>query len=273
MSNFMAEEPVNNKKVLVVNGFRESAGLNHQISNLKVLIKFSRKLGAKLLVPQFLLWGFHDCRRDTRATQFRECLDYDKMGLTDELFFNEKDIPPGYVMLFLNCLQRPPGGLFRKIPEVAAAINNGVPPHVEDVQLVWVKKYHEIASRIVNNSFQCIVHVRRTDKVTGELWNECTSPENIHKTVRKLIPEGGQIYVMSDEKWEFFEPLKTVDAGNYEYKTYHDYPELIKIKEVDNYTLFIVEQCMQLQIRKRISTELIPTSFYQSHLLVKTSHV
>ena len=268
MSNFIEEQPVNDKKILVVNGFREAAGLNHQIANLKVLIKFARKLGAKLLVPQFLLWGFHDCRRETRATQFRDCVDFDRMGLMDELFFHEKDIPPGYVMLFLNCIHRPPGGLFRKIPEVAAAINNGVPPHIEDVNIVWNIRYHEIASQITNTGFDCIVHVRRTDKVTNQLWDEYTSPENIHKTVVRVLPEGGRVYIMSDEKYEFFEPLKSMDE-NYKYKTYNDFPNLKVIKKTDNYTLFIVEQCMQLQIRKRISTEIIPNSFYQDHLLIK----
>ena len=270
MSNYIEEEPINDKKVLVVNGFREAAGLNHQISNLKVLIKFARKLGAKLLVPQFLLWGFHDCRRDTRATQFQECLDFDKMGVIDELFFSAKDIPPGHVMLFLNCVRRPPDGLFRKIPEVAAAINNGVPPHPEDVKIVWNIKFHNIASTITDTGFDCIVHVRRTDKITTDLWDECTSPDHIHTVVKNVLPQGGGVYIMSDEKWEFFEPLKNEDPDNYKYKTYHDFPDLIKIKDVDNYTLFIVEQCMQLQIKKRISTEnMLFDNFYQDYLVHK----
>jgi hypothetical protein len=93
----------------------------------------------------------------------------------------------------------------------------------------------------------CALHVRRGDKLREARYPNLardTSPEHIHATLKRIVPAGGHIYILTDERAPgYFDNLKQ----DYEVFRYCDFPALralIESSEPDNYLLYEVEQLL-----------------------------
>ena len=128
-----------------------------------------------------------------------------------------------------------------------------------DVQLMnLVQSTHEITkyaaiAKIRMKKYHCI-HVRRGDKLT---WKQCpgldkkTQPKYLIKYLRKIIPKGENLYIMSNEtKQHFFNTLKK----SFNIFTFEDFPEFISLSRQDNYFLFSVENEIMNDAQTKIRT-------------------
>ena len=108
------------------------------------------------------------------------------------------------------------------------------------------------------------MHVRRGDRARqeGSVHDKATRPKAIIKRIRRWVPAGETLYLMSDEpKRHFFDPLKK----HWRLARHWDFPQLDQFVNqpnpllVDNYALFLIEALICRQAKLNIST-------YQNHM-------
>jgi hypothetical protein len=101
------------------------------------------------------------------------------------------------------------------------------------------------------------LHVRRGDKLRELRYPNLardTTPENIHATLKRVVPPGARIYILTDERTPgYFDILKQ----DYEIFRYCDFAALrglIEGDDPDNYLLYEVEQLLFDGAATRIHT-------------------
>jgi hypothetical protein len=221
-----------------------SAGLSHQVENLRILIKYCYKHKYILILPRFKLYGFHNNGKEI-ITNLSNYIDFTTLIVNNKFFkvvmnrdnIDNKDIIHKEAKKYREEL----------------LYNDDI---FKNLELIPIKfSYNENIltiskqiSKILGN-YLCI-HVRRTDRITTEQINKDTSPNNILKKIKKY--DNKNVYIMTNEEISFFDKLK--EQTDYNIYFFTDFEILNKIKEEDNYLLFCIENEICDLADKKIST-------------------
>ena len=94
----------------------------------------------------------------------------------------------------------------------------------------------------IPGNYACL-HVRGNDKgAKFRFWQQAAEPKTVFKKVRGCLPEGAQLYFMSDNPHA---PYLELLSPHYRVATYRDFPELQTLVEghaPDNFMLYAVEK-------------------------------
>jgi len=226
-----------------------SAGLTHQLANLRTLIGYCYKYKYILILPHFKLYGFHNNGKDL-LSNLSNYIDFTTLTVNNKHFevVMDRDTIDNKYIIHIEAKQYHYGLLE----------NNDMFKNVECVPIHF--SYHEniltiskqISKRLGN--YLCI-HVRRTDRITTEQINKDTSPNNILEKIKKY--DNKNVYIMTNEEISFFDTL--VEQTSYNVYFFTDFEILKNIKEEDNYLLFCIENEICDLADKRISTFKTPS--------------
>jgi hypothetical protein len=233
-----------------------NAGLSHQISNLMVLIRYCYDKNHELVVPSFHLTGKHNNGKSF-TSQFAEYIDYSTLAVDGhqlQIELNECRVNPAQLIRVER--KEYEGGLLRTDPMFMNISNYHV--------TYTYKKYLIDIGNSVSELLGCYtcVHVRRGDRLNSAQMDTETSPANILRIIKQC--ENRNVYIMTDEVPDFFEPLLAYQEFNIMF--YQDFTELEALKHIDNYKLFTVENIISKNANKRVSTFRTPDPSYDFYL-------
>jgi hypothetical protein len=219
-------------------------GFCHQSGNLIHLIRYCHQMGYTLIVPQIQLHGKHNNSKDI-ISNLSEYIDYDTLEVNNVKYT---------VLLNDNNINKDDIYYIEKYRYKSSFVSN----HPLFEHVIRSKVTFLYTPRIINAAKQIseklgdftIIHVRRTDRNRTVIHDINTSPPNILEKIKKY--KNKNVYIMSDEKSEFFNELK--QDNEYSVFLYSDFEDLVKIKEEDNYILFCIEKELQKYAKTRIST-------------------
>ncbi len=221
-----------------------SAGLSHQIHNLRILIQYCFKYKYILILPQFILCGSHNNGKQI-ITNLSNYIDFTTLQVNNKnfvVFMNRENIDD------IDIIQ-----IEAKKYQFGLLDNDDIFKNLDCVSIKFSYNQNILTigkeiSKILCN-YLCI-HVRRTDRITTEKIDKDTSPNNILKKINKY--HNKNVYIMTNEEISFFDKLK--DQTDYNIYFYTDFEILKKIKEEDNYKLFCIENEICNLADKQIST-------------------
>ena len=130
---------------------------------------------------------------------------------------------------------------------------------------------------IKSNKIEGCLHIRRGDRcltgapvtnkyglsLTGSEWEYATRPNNIFKLL-KSTSAPRRLYIMTDMKHDDFHIKTFRESNEYDFTFLYDIPELVKIKDDNNYKAFNIEMSLQessLISYKKNRMEVVMSSF------------
>lgn len=250
-------------KYLKVDMGEIEGGLSHQIFNLFTLLKYCYINDYILIVPMLKLDGRHNNGKEIYSN-LSEYIDYSSLKLVDskannflKVCLNESEIEKEQIICLDNikCENKilETNNLFAESKKVEGYFN-----------FKYNKKIINYANSISEflKEYTC-VHVRRTDRLYNN--EQLALDTSVDKVLQKIDKcECKNVYIMTDEKVEFFHKLKSNVYYNIHF--YNDFEELRKIKIKDNYMLFCIENVIMNNAKKRVSTFKINNTFFNYYL-------
>lgn len=226
------------------------SGLDHQKTNLMVLIRYCYKNNLCLVKPTFNLKKDHNNGIPLRSN-LSEYFDLDNITVNGKIFKliddNEKiKFDVGFKKYDSNLLRK--DLFFSELPNLS-------------VEIPYTKQIQSIASEVVskiNGDYMCI-HVRRGDRVTNEQIDNDTNPNNVKKIIEKY--KAKKIYIMTNK----IEELKCLSKStNYELYFFNNFDILKDIK--DNYYLYSIENLIMKNATIKCSTFKTNKNYYDCYL-------
>ena len=293
MGDTLREKPPPGEKYLEYRmkhfSIQAAPGFGHQLCNILCLIEEAKILGRIPILPLMLLPALHN-KGISGLTRYRKYLSFDELQSQMELLFQEEvrsmqfdtayhcelattteDLLPRDEQLvirefenwdFFDAADRFPFSLGAKDGTSRRWLNSFAYARIQPSRRVSA-----LADKLCPKLGPDYIglHVRRGDRAVNAAWNQATSPEHIEQRLKKWVPPGKLIYILSDEAdRDFFAPLSV----HYEIRTSFDFPDLRVLvdEENDNFMLFAVES----EIMRR-SSFCISTEYYKGPVLTAYS--
>jgi hypothetical protein len=220
--------------------YKVCAGISHQISNLTNFILLAKTLGYTCILPKLCLDGIHNFGKE-QMSNLREYIDISGNNILENLPENTDTKLIRYYLPKTLLIRHDPFFKSKKLVK-------------QDFTIKYKDKYYKIAKKILSKLQRPIacIHVRRGDRLKSHKnLNIKTRSENIIKKIKSLNKPIGTVYIMTNErKPNFFEKIKE----HFNLALYSDFEELKKLKEEDNYKLFITEKCIMELSDIKVST-------------------
>lgn len=250
-----------------------SAGVSHHLANLMSMLKEAHILHRTLIVPTFHLAAHHNGGRSIQCKMEQyfdynsitvnnnhvdTCLDAQNLDCTSVFDYSTPlhNIEINVVVRSMKNL--PAHGLVDRMISKQYATWQTIRCQVPVNPKLSAIAQH-LAKGIPSNS--AYIHVRRGDRLATT--RACTDPNNIKTVLRNQFPYVENIYIATNEEnLLHFESL----VDSYNLYMYPCFSEMVALKEVDNYLLFLVEREIAQYFPVRISTFATDGSFYHASL-------
>jgi len=220
--------------------YKICAGISHQRENLTNFIRLGKTLGYTCILPKLCLSADHNFGKE-RMSNLTEYFDISGNDILEKLPDNLDEKLIHYYLPTTSVIKKDPFFLSKKLVK-------------KDFIIKYKDKYYDIAKQILSKLKKPVacVHVRRGDRLKKHKnLNIKTRSNNIIKKLKSLNKPIGTVYIMTNEKKpNFFEKIKE----KYNLALYSDFEELKKLKEEDNYKLYITEKCIMELSDIKIST-------------------
>ena len=227
------------------------AGLNDQtFLQLSTYITLADWLGLQLILPQSMLEPMHNAGRGIALdwADYYDLQDIKIAGRPVDVLLSADGIPDRQI-LKIKHLRRIGDGM--KFGELRAMFK-------PDVTIAPNRRLHDLARALIaKHGIKGCVHLRRTDRLivgnlrdSGLIFNLATQPFNViaHLKHQKFPPD---IYIMSDMPEDDPIIAKMRQSSRYKFQFVYDFPELVRMKQNNNYKLFAMEKCIYEQVAYR----------------------
>lgn len=242
---------INNIYILYMSYFKIdlspiNAGLSHQTSNFKVLIKYCFLNNLNLIKPKFKLIGSHNNNKELNS-DLSKYYDLNNITVNDKPFrlYDDNDNIE-YTM--------------KKKTYGTQLLRQCHPFKTKehcDIKIPYNEDIINTAKRIAlsfKEDYMCI-HVRRGDRITNKTMDIDTQPDNIIRVINNHNPKS--VYIMTNK----FKELKSL--SNIENIFFYKDFEFLQIID-DNYYLFSIEnqimefakiRCSTFNVKKKIPND------------------
>lgn len=237
LTNYKYLEVVFDKKI--------GPGLADQTFQLKIYLKIAYELGLTLILPKRYLALKHNNGIKTPLV-FSEYYDINSIKV-DDVFVNvvtSKSESSHGEVLRINSIKR--GESLDTFARLQRELDYKVTiePCKDDVE--FARAFVEF------NKIEGCVHVRRTDRckighinlgISGHEWDIANRPKNIISMLDRTNAPSN-IYIMTDMPADdsIIEELRNHEKYNFMFL--YDFPELVEIKNKNNYKVFNIEKCI-----------------------------
>ena len=212
-----------------------NAGLSHQRSNLRTIIRYCFVNNLKLIKPIFKLHGKHNDNNEL-TSDLSEYYDLDGITVDGKPFKLHDDDNYSYT---INKREYSHGGSLRFVEPFKNLLHiNVVIPYRKDI----IDIANKVSSEL--DEYICI-HVRRGDRITNKQIDIDTQPDNIIKKINEYKVKN--VYIMTNRLNE----LKSLSS----FKNIHFYTDYKFLEDIkDNYYLYCVENVIMELAKIRCST-------------------
>ena len=215
------------------------AGLLHQTSNLRTLIKYCFLNNKRLIKPTFILIGIHNNKVEivSDLSKYYDLESIKVNGIPYKIYDDNN--------LEYNCvIPKYRGGLLSNhmFFDISGTYK------IRKIDIPYNYHIYEIAKQVTeyfDNDYMCI-HVRRGDRIKNDKMNMDLSEDNIKRIIDKYAPKN--VYIMTNKINE----IKALSK----YDNIHFYTDFECLKSIcnDNYYLYCVEMIIMKNANIRCST-------------------
>ncbi len=250
-------------KYLIYQNYTPRVGISHHTTNLSSMIKEASLSDRILCVPSFHLAGFHNNDK-ALDSHLNEYIDFSKITFggkevrttlvtfPETLTVQHKTIPhteslldydEDYIIKDLTPISFLHTEYDSLYGDSLSQQYCDTPTHPE-----ILRQSKEVADVIpFNNS--AWIHIRKGDM--SHLTKQYTSHQCIHKEIQRIAPQTQTIYIATNEtNLDLYTPLQE----RYRVFFYTDFPIFKKLRNKDNYKLFLAERDLREHFTVCIST-------------------